>query len=253
MKAGQGWMLGAMCALAVGCTASSDSDEIAANLREAGYADNDIAIIRGAVFVGGDAEVSLDASREMIASAPGLELYRTTNIVGPSVTTICVNGAAYTGAFSTALNRALARYNALGLRWHMTRTTGATTGCNAVITMKLTAGSNASSGFPSGGLPYNAITLGSGLGSLDIPTLSYIVMHEFGHAVGLRHADYFDPTISCGAGGPGPEAAGGVGAILIPGTPTGYPADGSIMKTCRQAVEVDQFRPYDIIALNAMY
>lgn len=252
MTAGLGWMCGALCALAVGCTASSEADEIVANLREAGYADNDIAIIRGAVFVG-DAEVSLDASREMIASEPGLELYRTTNIVGPSVLNICVNGAAYTGTFSTALDHAISRYNALALRWHMTRTTGSTAGCNAVITMRLTSGSNATSGYPSGGLPYSSVWLGTGLAAIDGHTLAYIVMHEFGHTVGLRHADYFDPTISCGPGGPSPEPTTGVGAILIPGTPTGPTPGGSIMNTCHAALETPEFRPYDVIALNAMY
>lgn len=45
--------------------------------------------------MGGDAHVSIDASREMLKPGDGShELHGTTNIVGPNVTAICVNPTA---------------------------------------------------------------------------------------------------------------------------------------------------------------
>ena len=160
-------------ALAFGCASepqrdsAEDNQEIIDNLVQAGFPLSDIQVFDGKVFVGLDAEVSLDASREMLISDLSTqEQYRTTNLVGTAVTNICVNGAAFVSnaKFNDALNRAITNYNNEGLRWRMTRTTGGTTGCSATITARTAAGvTGGSSGFPSGGRPFNTINIGTGL------------------------------------------------------------------------------------------
>jgi Dual-action HEIGH metallo-peptidase len=242
-------------ALAFGCNAqSSETEETIDNLVQAGFPAEDITVVDGVVYVGSDAVVSLQASREMLRTDPSstYEQYRTTNLVSRSLPAICVDGTALTGPLSDGLNRALANYNALGLTFRMTRTTGGTAGCNAGITARLGTGTGASAGFPSGGLPFNSITLGSGLQQVPILTAGGIIMHVLGHAIGLRHSDFFDRSISCG-GAPTNEGDAGVGAILIQGTPSGASPGASVMNTCLNSNETGQFRQFDVVALQALY
>lgn len=243
-------------AMAFGCAAqTSETQAIIDNLVQAGFPADDMMVVDGKVYVGHDAEVSLQASREMLQvddSAGSKEQYHTTNIVSSNVTNICVNGATFTGVFSTALNNAIANYNKLGLSWHMTRTNGSTTGCSAVITARISGPIGGSSGVPSGGLPFNTINIGSGLSTFAVGTVTHVITHELGHTVGLRHSDFFDRSISCG-GAAINEGAVGVGAILIPGTPSGATFGGSLMNSCFRTVETGQFTQFDIRALNFLY
>jgi hypothetical protein len=250
-------------AFAFGCGAAQPSDsadenqEIIDNLVAAGFPVDDIQIYDGQVYVGRDGQVSLQASREMLqvdASADGLEQYRTTNQVGTAVTNICVNGAAFTGKFSTALTNAIANYNAQPIRWHMTRTSGSTTGCSATITARVSSGTGGSSGFPSGGRPFNTINIGSGLqaSTFATATVTHVITHELGHTIGFRHSDFFNRSISCG-GAATNEGDGGVGAILIPGTPSGATVGGSIMNSCFRQNETGRFTGTDVTALNTLY
>jgi hypothetical protein len=248
-------------AMVLGCGTEPQSgsveeqQEIIDNLVQAGFPTGEIMVVGGTVYVGLDAEVSLQASREMITADPANEheQYRTTNLVGTAITNICVNGAAFTGNFSTALTAAIANYNNLGLRFHMTRTTGSTAGCNATITARLTTGTGGVSGFPTGGRPFNAINIGTGLQSgFSVATITHVMTHELGHTVGFRHSDFFNRSISCG-GAATNEGNGGVGAILIPGTPSGATVGGSVMNSCFRQNETGRFTTTDITALNAVY
>jgi len=235
-------------------TSTDENQEIIDNLVQVGFPLSDIKVFDGKVYTGLDAEVSLEASREMASSdtADKDEQYRTTNLVSSSITNICVNGSAFTGTFSTALNNAIARYNALGLSWHMTRTSGSTSGCSATITARLSSGAGGSSGFPSGGRPFNTINIGSGTSQYGVNTTTHVIIHELGHCVGFRHSDYYNRAISCG-GSPTNEGSSGVGAILIPGTPSTATVGGSIMNSCFRASESGQFTSSDVTALNALY
>ncbi len=245
-------------ALTFGCgtdQAADETQEIQDNLVQAGFPANDMMVVDGKVYVGRDAEVSLEASREMISgpqAGDSKEQYRTNNLVSRSSTNICVNGAAYTGKFSTALNNALANYNALGLTFHMTRTSGSTSGCSATITAHIVSGNGGVSGFPSGGRPFNAINIGSQLNSLATATVEHVITHELGHTIGFRHSDFFNRAISCG-GSPSNEGDGGVGAILIPGTPSGATVGGSVMNSCFRTVETGNFTASDKTALQQLY
>lgn len=232
---------------------SDDTQEIIDNLVQAGFPANDIMVVGGVVYTGRDAAVSLQASREMLEvdASASHEQYRTTNLVSRNLRTICVNGAAFTGRLSQGLDMAIANYNALALTFRMQRTSGSTTGCNAVITARTTSGTGGSSGFPSGGLPFNTINIGTGVATLNVNTVEHVITHELGHTVGFRHSDFFNRSISCGTGGN--EGAGSVGAILIPGTPSGATVGGSIMNSCFRTVETGEFTSSDITALTTLY
>lgn len=246
-------------ALITGCgsepelSQAESTQEIVENLVQAGFPENDIMIADGVVYVGRDAEVSLEASREMLQADASNEneQYRTSNLVSRNLANICINGAAFTGKFSTALTNAINNYNALSLTFRMTRTSGSTTGCNAVITARIVSGSGGSAGFPSGGRPFGTINIGSGLNSLDTNTVEHVITHELGHTVGFRHSDYFNRSISCGSGGN--EGDGGVGAILIAGTPSGATVGGSIMNSCFRTLETGEFTSTDRTALTTLY
>jgi Dual-action HEIGH metallo-peptidase len=246
-------------ALTFGCAgepadSSDDTQEIIDNLVQAGYPRTDIMVVDGLVYAGRDAVVTLEASREMIASPEaGHEQYRTNNLVGNGVVNICVNGATFTNAtLSNGLNMAIQNYNQLGLRWHLTRTTGSTSGCNAVINARLVGGTGGSSGFPSGGAPFGTINIGSGNTQFGVNTVEHIITHEIGHTIGFRHSDFFNRSISCG-GAATNEGNGGVGAILTAGTPSGASVGGSIMNSCFRASENGEFTGSDINALNTLY
>ena len=237
-----------------GCASGTDdTQEIVDNLIQAGFPADDITVVEGLVYTGRDAQVTLEASREMLTADPGEEQYRTTNLVSLTLDTICVDGSRLgKEPFNTALNNALANYNNLNLTFHMVRTSGNAAGCDALISIRLSGPTGGSSGFPSGGLPFNSIQVGRGLSSFQTSTVAHVLTHELGHCVGFRHSDFFDRSISCG-GQPTNEGDGGVGAILIPGTPSGATVGGSVMNSCFRTVEAGVFTSTDITALNALY
>jgi hypothetical protein len=239
----------------VGCGVDPEAEnqEIVSNLIEAGFPADDIMVADGAVYVGRDAHVTLEASRELLqAPAGSAEQYRTTNLVGASVTKICVNPTAafntYTG-LSQGLDLAIANYNERGLRLTFAR--GPTTGCTANITAQTTSGAGGSAGFPSGGLPYGIINIGTDLNSYSVDVNEHVITHELGHAVGFRHSDYYNRSISCGIGAD--EGDAGVGAIHIPGTPTTAVVGGSIMNSCFRSTETGEWTSSDLTALEYLY
>jgi len=247
-------------ALAVGCSAltfgcvnqADDRQEIIDNLVQAGFPRDDIMVVGGTVYVGRDAEVSLTASREMLRTGDSKEeQYRTTNLVGSAVTRICIDGSTFTGAFSTALDLAIQNYDQQPLTFSMVRTPAA--GCSATIRAVIAPGVNGGfSGFPSGGLPFGQINIGDGIATLPVATIAHVITHEIGHTIGFRHSDFFNRSISCN-GAPDNEGDGGVGAILIPGTPAGAVVGGSLMNSCFRPVETGQFTATDLVGLRELY
>lgn len=262
----------ATAALVVGCYSGMDDsevesqrraeiDEIVENLGLAGFPRYEIGVLEdGTVYVGQDAVVTLEASREMAGiSTDGFRQYRTTNVIDTTVvTTICIDPSAEweaNGPMMAALDLAIGNYNALGLQFSMARD-GA--GCNAATANAVVSGfldnsSGGVSGFPSGGLPYPEMFLGQNLAAnYGTATAAHVIQHELGHCIGFRHSDYYDRSISCG-GGPTDEGDGGVGAIHIPGTPTEATFNGSVMNSCYNGSSDGTWTASDLVALECLY
>lgn len=196
-------------------------------------------------------------------AVPVAEQYRTTNLVsGPRVITMYAaegGRSGYSPAMIAGLDEAISRYNAEGLSITFQRVTNSN---NADIVMSRLSkrdenrGVLGSAGFPtSSGDPYGQIKMSGVLESnygLSTDGIATIIAHEMGHCIGFRHTDYFDRSISCG-GGTSNEGASTVGAIHIPGTPTGASATAkSWMLACTDGGN----RPFnndDKTALNYLY
>src|SRR5205085_4415642 len=132
-----------------------------------------------------------------------------------------------TSAFSTSVDNAIARYNAQNLSITMRRVSS---GGNINIRMVNTGQYIASSGFPdSQGNPYPEVKYAKkyATGYSD-GFMTTVLTHEIGHCIGFRHTDYMNRAYSCGSGGNEGQDTSGVGAVNIPGTPTG-PDSGSWM------------------------
>jgi Dual-action HEIGH metallo-peptidase len=243
-------------ALLAGCgtDVESENEEIVSNLIKAGFQANDILISDGRVYTGNDAHVTLEASLEMLEhDQKTAEQYRTTNLVGTSVTKICINPTSGFNSYSrlsAGLDAAIANYNGLGLRITFAR--GPTTGCTANITATTMSGAGGSAGFPSGGKPYGTINIGTGLQSYSADVNEHVITHELGHCIGFRHSDYYNRAISCG-GSASNEGTAGVGATLIPGTPSTAVVGGSIMNSCFRSTETGEWTSSDRTALNYLY
>ncbi|NOK09701.1 zinc-dependent metalloprotease [Corallococcus exercitus] len=239
---------------ACGGDAQSENEEIVSNLIEAGFPANDIMVVDNAVYVGRDAHVSLDASREMLQTgAETAEQYRTTNLVGTSVTKICVVPTSQFNSYSrlsAGLDLAIENYNSQGLRITFAR--GSASDCTATISAKTTSGVGGSSGFPKGGKPYGTINIGVGLQDYSVDVNEHVITHEIGHTIGFRHTDYYDRSISCG-GAATNEGASNVGAIHIPGTPTTASRGGSVMNSCFSSNETGEWTSSDRTALDYLY
>lgn len=189
------------------------------------------------------------------------EQYRTFNLVNPTnYPTIKVrlsnSSSAHEAAFSAALDEAIRRYNAENLRVKFQRvTSGAHTTVTAYYQVSSTLGS---AGFPSSsGAPYSQVQMNTyhystSTGSTNVNYIATIIAHELGHCIGFRHTDYMNRAYSCGSGGNEGQSTTGVGAVHIPGTPTG-PNSGSWMLACIGSNVNRPFNTNDKTALAYVY
>lgn len=245
------------------------SDEILAQFEAIGFVDlsdiqriNHLNPITGKSSVQylleGDIMMSEDQLKETLNSTYKLgqlgEQYRTSNLVSNNQTirVIGYTGGSYAldNTMRTALQWAINNYNRINIGLNFTLTFGTNYQSYDMVVYKVSGGGGGSAGFPSGGAPYKFIQIQSGTSSYGTNTTEHVMTHEIGHCLGLRHTDYFNRSLSCGSGGN--EGSGGVGAIHIPGTPTGFDAN-SVMLACFSANEDGEFGPNDITALEYLY
>ena len=178
------------------------------------------------------------------------EQYRTTNLVKalPRVITVDVSTRLPQSIFA-ATDEAINRYNALGLRISFQRVSSG----GEISIVKGAGNYLASAGFPSsGGDPYGQVKVNvTQLNGQPLGTTASVIAHEMGHCIGFRHTDYMNRSYSCG-GSAVNEGASNVGAILIPGTPSG-PDPNSWMLSCIGSGQNRPFNNNDKTALNYLY
>lgn len=210
-------------------------------------------IVEGDIFIPeSDLKRSLNGT---ILRVGDVEQYRTTNLVTglPRVITVALTSRIDAAIYGPVLDEVVRRYNAENLQITLQRVSS-----GANITFDRASGSYlASAGFPtSNGNPYNSVkvntrAIGSGTSSTFINYAATIFAHELGHCIGFRHTDYMNRAYSCG-GAASNEGASTVGAILIPGTPSG-PDPNSWMLACIGSGVNRPFNANDKTALNYLY
>lgn len=248
----------------------SEADALPANdlakIEKLGFSTENIKKVGNDYLVEGDIMLSasdLDKSPQspnMIVAQE--EQYRTFNVVSatkyPTIKVALNNSSAnHEAAFSAALDEVIRRYNAQGLTIKFQR---ATTGANInVVAFYEVSNTLGSAGFPSStGAPYNQVRMNTyhystSTGSTNVNYIATIIAHEIGHCIGFRHTDYANRAYSCGGRKSNEgQATNGVGAVHIPGTPTGGDPN-SWMLACIGDNVNRPFNANDIKALSYVY
>lgn len=233
------------------------SKEVLSQVTAMGFNNQNVQRTEGGYIVEGDiflSEKQLTEGFDSKALRVGeSEQYRTNNLVyvGSGRTINVAITTSLPSSYVTALDEAIRRYNAQYLRIKFRRVSSN----YEILFSKAPSGSSylASAGFPSNGDPYNSVKvnsdyLGSNPGTNYLAT---ILAHEAGHCIGFRHTDYMDRSYSCG-GSYYNEGASTVGAVHIPGTPTG-PDPNSWMLACIGSGVNRYFNSNDKTALNYIY
>ena len=192
--------------------------------------------------------------QELLANPLTARQYRTNNLVsrGRTINVIGYTGGGGYGLTSTqrtALQWAINNYNRLNIGLTFRLSFSASTSADMVVYRQPNeSGAGGQAGFPSGGRPFKWVQIYTGMDRYNTDVNEHVMTHEIGHAVGLRHTDWFSRQ-SCGQSG---EGRGSDGAIRIPGTPSGYDAN-SVMLACFSQGEDGEFGYYDRVALEYLY
>jgi hypothetical protein len=221
--------------------------------------------VNGGYLVEGDIFISKDRLSERSAT-PNLtiaseEQYRTFNLLSASKhpvvkVALSISSSAHVPAFTAACDEAISRYNAENLGFTMQRVTSGQD--ITIVAFYENSSTLGSAGFPnSTGDPYNEIKMNTyhystGTDATNVNYIGTIMAHEMGHCVGFRHTDYMSRRFSCGYGGNEGQSSTGVGAVLIPGTPSKADA-GSWMLACIGSNVNRPFNSNDKIALNYLW
>lgn len=230
-------------------------------ISDMGFSTAEARKVDGGYLVEGDILLT-DENLSEASTSPNLriaetEQYRTTNVVKNLPRTVTVSISNLPAVYGTATQNAIARYNALNLTLKFQFVSSG--GQIQVIGFNqgpsggyITLGS---SGFPTrAGNPYSQIQMNTNAQAYgtnpDVNYLTSVLQHEMGHCIGFRHTDYFNRAYSCG-GAASNEGASNIGAVLIPGTPSGADA-ASWMLACSNGGD-RTFNANDKVALNYLY
>jgi hypothetical protein len=238
-------------------TPDAVSKDVMAQITALGFSAQGAKAVEGGYVVEGD----MLLTPELLASAPGYstlrvgdeEQYRTTNLVTglPRVLTVSISSS-FPSAYVSAIDEAIRRYNAAGLRLTFRRVTS---GAQLPVKYSSNLGPGVlgqSGGFPSGGNPAPGFTLvPSVINSSNVNYIATIMAHEMGHCIGMRHTDYYNRAYSCG-GSASNEGASSVGAVLIPGTPSTAEPNSWMLACVGNGVN-RPFTANDLTALNYIY
>jgi hypothetical protein len=235
------------------------------NIAAMGLSTSGVKAVDGGYLVEGDIFISKDRLSERSAT-PNLtiaseEQYRTFNLLSASkhpVVKVALNisSSAHVSAFTAAADEAIRRYNAENLGFTMQRVTSGQD--ITIVAFYENSSTLGSAGFPnSAGDPYNQIQMNTyhystGTDATNVNYIGTIMAHEMGHCIGFRHTDYMSRRFSCGYGGNEGQSSTGVGAVLIPGTPSKADA-GSWMLACIGSNVNRPFNSNDKIALSYLW
>ena len=212
------------------------------------------------LVVGGDIAITEKELRSITVDNNEKQ-YRTFNLVTGSNRTINILG--FTGSLQglsskaqLALNDAVNNYNRLsGVSLNFILTFGSSQSAIDNADMVVfdnsinESGSGGVAGFPNSSGQPNKFCAIFNLEGFSRNVNEHVITHEIGHSVGFRHTDWFN-RISCGQNVN--EGSAGVGAVHIPGTPTGN--DGSsLMNACFSASSNGEFNRNDRRALRRIY
>lgn len=236
-------------------------NEVLVKISAQGYSTDNVMAVNGGYVVENDIFLSNEVLNKpnlgpdlRVADA---EQYHTTNLVTGLPRTITVSISGLRAVFTVGTDTAIARYNAQNLRLHFVRV--ASGGDIQIVGEDLGGGGvlGRSSGFPdANGNPASKITLNSRKSAFgsnpNVQWVGTVIAHEMGHCIGFRHTDYANRNYSCGFSIPRNEGDAGVGAIWIPGTPTGPKDPGSWMLACTDGSN-RPFNPNDVTALSFLY
>ncbi len=233
------------------------SDVTLAQIRNLGFNSDNVQRVDDGYLVEGDIILrdqdltgTADSKRLRIAE---VEQYHTFNLVTgtPRTIVITTSGSNITTRLSDGINAAIARYNAENLGITFVRG-GSSGGGNINIRVVNTRQYIASAGFPAGGDPYGSINYARAYNNYSLGFVTTVIAHEIGHCIGFRHTDYMNRAYSCGSGGNEGQETSGVGAVHIPGTPTG-PDAVSWMLACLSSTTDRPFNANDKTALGYLY
>ncbi|HLO82688.1 MAG TPA: M57 family metalloprotease [Chitinophagaceae bacterium] len=231
-------------------------DNVLSAIESAGFSKEGVMKEEGGYIVEGDIFISDQDIRKNggwgTITIANTEQYHTTNTVsvGAKRNVTVSLSSRFPSTYIAGLDEAVRRYNAENLSLTFERVSS-----GADISIVVGNGNYiASAGFPSSqGDPYSQIKVNSRYLGSDPGTnfLATILSHEMGHCIGYRHTDYMDRSYSCG-GSAYNEGESSVGAIHIPGTPTG-PDAKSWMLSCISRGENRPFNNNDKTALSYLY
>jgi hypothetical protein len=268
----------AICAIALSvssCKKSSKEsapDEISSStlsqIQALGFSSEGARKVNGGYVVEGDILLS-ESDLKAAPGSPNLiiakeEQYRTFNLVSttkhPSIKVALNNSSTqHEAAFSAALDEAISRYNAEGLTVSFTRVSATQSPDITIVAYYEVSNVLGSSGFPNtAGDPYNQVKMntywyGTGTTTTNVNYIGTIIAHEIGHAIGFRHTDYMNRQYSCGGRKQNEgQTNNGVGAVHIPGTPTGGDPN-SWMLACVADNVNRPFNANDKVALGYVY